>query len=255
MDVRQHYATDERLAARQRLWATSRRRPPFHLRSWVVGLARLSGDERVLDVGCGNGTYLELLGGAVGVDASEGMLRVAAGRTAGPLVAGDSVRLPFTDAAFDVVLAAHMLYHVEDRPLAVRELRRVLRPPGVCVAVTNGEESRGELSRLVEDVVGHGWRWRSPLNAAFSLENGADQLRAGFDHVRRVDGPPGTVDVTDADALADYVASVGDMYEEQVSGWTTWQAVVEACRRRIATVVDRDGSFPVSSLVGAFVCW
>lgn len=59
MDVRDHYATEDRLLARQRLWAESPRRPPFHLQSWVVGLARLRGDERVLDVGCGNGAYLE----------------------------------------------------------------------------------------------------------------------------------------------------------------------------------------------------
>jgi SAM-dependent methyltransferase len=221
----------------------------------VVGLARLEGDERVLDVGCGNGAYLEMIGGAVGLDASEGMLGTARGRASGPLVAGDSVRLPFTGGAFDVVLAAHMLYHVDDRPQAVRELRRVLRPGGVCIAVTNGEESRSELSRLVEDVVGHGWRWRSPLDVAFSLENGAEQLRAGFHHVRRVDGPPGTVQVTDAAALADYVASVGDVYQEQVAAWTTWMAVVEECRRRTEAVVEREGSFPVSSVVGAFVCW
>lgn len=255
MDVREHYATDDRLVARQRLWATSRRRPPFHLQSWVAGLARLAGDERVLDVGCGNGAYLELIGGAVGLDASEGMLGVARHRTTGPLVAGDATALPFADAAFDVVLAAHMLYHVDDRPLAVRELRRVLRRQGTCIAVTNGADSRSELARLVEEVVGRGWRWRSALDAAFSLENGAEQLRAGFGHVRRVDGPAGTAEVTDAAALADYVDSVGDLYEAQVSGWTTWERVVAECRRRIEAVVERDGCFRVTSLVGAFVCW
>jgi ubiquinone/menaquinone biosynthesis C-methylase UbiE len=31
------------------------------------------------------------------------------------LVNADATRLPFGDAAFDVVLAPHMLYHVPDR--------------------------------------------------------------------------------------------------------------------------------------------
>jgi len=39
------------------------------------------------------------------------------------------------------VLAVHMLYHVPDREAAARELRRVLAPEGVCVAVTPRESA------------------------------------------------------------------------------------------------------------------
>ena len=55
------YATDVNLAARQRLWAISRREPDFDLFTWV--LQWVEGD-RVLDVGCGNGAYLALIDGA-----------------------------------------------------------------------------------------------------------------------------------------------------------------------------------------------
>lgn len=247
------YATDVNLRARQRLWEVSPREPPFALQPWVLELAGARERGPVLEVGCGNGAYLELVA-ATGVDLSLGMLRTARDRALGPLVCASAERLPFRDAAFAVVLAPHMLYHVADRPAAARELRRVLCDGGTCVAVTNGERNHAELVALVESVVGHGWRWLRPADQAFSLENGGAQLRDGFHEVERVDCPPGTVFVTDADLLAAYVASVADHYEEQVSAWTTWDAVVDACRQRAAEVIAREGAFTIRTQVGAFVC-
>jgi SAM-dependent methyltransferase len=251
-DVAQ-YADDRNLRARQRLWETSRREPPFSLYPWVLDQADLHGGERVLEVGCGNGAYMALVD-AVGVDRSLGMLAAARERSSGPLVAGDAEQLPFADAAFDVVLAPHMLYHVADRVAAAGELRRVLAPGGTCVAVTNGERNHHELVRLVEDAVGQGWQWRRPSDVAFSLENGAAQLRTAFAEVERRDCPGGTVSITDAETLAAYLASVGDFYEAEVSGWTTWAVVVDDCRRAASAVIARDGALRVTSAIGAFVC-
>ena len=247
------YATDANLRARQRLWQISPRQPPFALFPWVVDLLDLEGGEAVLEVGCGNGAYLELIEG-VGLDSSLGMLHAARSRARGPLVGGDAAALPFRDRSFQIVLAAHMLYHVEDRVSAVQEMRRVLAPGGVCVAVTNGEHNHTEMVRLVEEVVGHGWRWRRPSDSAFSLENGAAQLGVGFDQVELVRCPAGVVSVTDADALADYLASVGDHYQDEVADWTSWPKVVDECRRRAADQIRAEGSCPISTSMGAFVC-
>jgi SAM-dependent methyltransferase len=94
------YRDERNLVARQRLWQISRRRPAFSLYSWVVGLARFTGGEAVLDVGCGCGAYLELVE-AVGLDSSIGMLRAARARARGPLVGGDAMALPFRDGCFE----------------------------------------------------------------------------------------------------------------------------------------------------------
>ncbi len=247
------YHTDDNLVARQRLWQNSRRRPAFSLYSWVLGLARLNGGELVLEVGCGNGAYLELMP-AVGLDSSWGMLGAARAQGRGPLVAGDATVLPFRDRSFEVVLAAHMLYHVADRELAISELHRVLNPPGICIAVTNGEKNQAELVGLLEDVVGHGWKWQRPSDRAFSLENGASQLATAFDHIRRVDCPPGVVEVTDPQVLADYLNSVADHYQAEISAWTRWDDVVRECAGRVVAEVSEHGSFPISASVGAFIC-
>ena len=125
--------------------------------------------------GCGNGLYLRALAGgpgrAAGCDLSMGMLR-AAGLPA--LVNADVAALPFRDGAFDAVLAVHMLYHVPDRQATVRELRRVLAPGGVCIAVTNGGRELGSLRSLTEYAVRRatqaggcgGQRTRSPPRTA-----------------------------------------------------------------------------------------
>ena len=96
-----------------------------------------------LDVGCGEGRVcrdLHARGHAItGLDASPTL--VAAAREADPggsYVVGVAEALPFADEAFDLVVAYNSLMDVEDMPLAVSEVARVLEPDGrFCVCVTH----------------------------------------------------------------------------------------------------------------------
>lgn len=92
--------------------------------------------QRVLDLAAGTAVSTVELGRsgafAVACDFSLGMLRQ--GRRRGvPLVAGDALRLPFQDAAFDAVTISFGLRNVADIDLALRELARVTRPAGRLV--------------------------------------------------------------------------------------------------------------------------
>jgi demethylmenaquinone methyltransferase/2-methoxy-6-polyprenyl-1,4-benzoquinol methylase len=134
-------------------------------RSWRratrVALGLLPG-ERVLDVGAGTGVSTEELAGsgayAVGMDLSIGMLR--AGRRARPevpLLAGDALRLPFPDAAFDAVTISFALRNVVDPVAALREMARVTRPGGRLVVCefstpTNPAFRVGYLSYLMRSL-------------------------------------------------------------------------------------------------------
>lgn len=110
----------------------------------VDEVLQLHGNEDILDVGCGPGTFLGRLASnghrakLVGLDYSAGMVEQASRDFPDvQFQQGDAQALPFADASFDLVTARHMLYHVPDVLAALREARRVLRPAGVFVAVTN----------------------------------------------------------------------------------------------------------------------
>ena len=90
----------------------------------------------VVDVGCGPGATLETIaaGGhrGVGVDYSPALARAAAAPGA-PTVVGDAERLPISDGAVDAVVIECVLSAVPDKPAALDEARRVLRPDGALI--------------------------------------------------------------------------------------------------------------------------
>jgi ubiquinone/menaquinone biosynthesis C-methylase UbiE len=117
----------------------------------VVRLARARGASaaqpvRVLDVACGTGHLLRMLGAALpteaklfGLDLSPHY--IARAREVLPrdldvsLVCDNAERLPFLDASFDVVTSAYLLHEVpaEVRARVLVEMARVVRPGGVLV--------------------------------------------------------------------------------------------------------------------------
>ncbi len=201
------YLDDSNLKSRQQLWHLSRRDPSI----LPSTLGRRIGSPGPNRFGARGGLWQWRLPcsvrgcwrGHFGWDACCQRLQ-----TSNPLVRADAAELPFRTDSFDAVLAPFMLYHVSERAAAVREFRRVLRPSGVCIAVTSGEDNQRELVSLVEEEAGHGWQWRRPSAVAFSLENGMEQMRTAFSQVELIRCPPSVVSVTDADLLADYLRSV-----------------------------------------------
>lgn len=89
---------------------------------------------RVLDLACGTGDVTLVLQGAgfdaVGGDFCEPMLERARAKGVKETVIADALNLPFPDAAFDAVTIAFGYRNFEDRPRALREIHRVLRPGG-----------------------------------------------------------------------------------------------------------------------------
>jgi SAM-dependent methyltransferase len=89
---------------------------------------------RVLDIGCGIGTYVRKLGEvaerAYGIDIAAD--RVSKGKT-GSLALAVSERLPFGTDAFDMVLLNEVIEHVHDDRRTLEEACRVVRPGGHIV--------------------------------------------------------------------------------------------------------------------------
>lgn len=117
-------------------WFAGRRRIlESFLADMVKGTANGNGPRplRVLDVGCGTGANLEMLGEfgtAEGVDVSEEALAFCRARGLTRVKVGPAEQLPYPNETFDLVTALDVVEHLDDDVLGLREMRRVLRTGG-----------------------------------------------------------------------------------------------------------------------------
>jgi ubiquinone/menaquinone biosynthesis C-methylase UbiE len=119
------------------------------LGQWMLDLADLQPGSVVLDVGCGTGTLLlaavERVGpsGALhGIEPAAGMhararRKAETRRVPLEVVEGSADSLPYPPASFDTVFCTLVLHHLRGpmQAVAIREMRRVLRPGGRAVIV------------------------------------------------------------------------------------------------------------------------
>lgn len=99
---------------------------------------------RLLDVGCGPGTYARRLAerhpglSAVGIDSSARQLRRAVNQARREGIGncsfklGDAMALPVADGTFDAVVASRLLMVLRQPQRALAEIHRVLRPGAYC---------------------------------------------------------------------------------------------------------------------------
>lgn len=219
----------------------------FH--RWVFDQLDVPDRARLLEVGCGPGHLWaanreRMPAGweAFLSDFSYGMITAARSRLGAGfrLEVADAEALPHPSGTFHAAIANHMLYHVQNRPRAIRELARVLQPDGALFAVTNGREHLRELDELMA-------RWLPPgagsvLGAEFELENGAEQLAAGFAEVE-LRLWRDALEVTDAEAIVAYVRSLPVGSEADTDG----------LRHEATAAIEREGAFKVRKATGLFI--
>lgn len=161
----QRYGWDLAAAGYEALWQAQL--APAH--QALMALASPRPREQVLDVACGTGLVALAAaervgpqGHVLGTDISDHMVDAARQRAAqrGVHQLGfarmDAEQLALPDGGFDLALCALGLMYVPDPALALRELRRVLRPGGRVGLAVWGERARcgwSALFPIVDDEV------------------------------------------------------------------------------------------------------
>jgi ubiquinone/menaquinone biosynthesis C-methylase UbiE len=140
------------------------------IRRKLLALAAPQSGEKLLDVGCGTGTFAIAAKARVpdldvhGIDASPEMIEVA-GEKAHKAAKEIDLRvaliedLPFPNASFDIVTSSLMLHHLPDdlKRRGIAEIRRVLKPGGRFVALDIAAEGHSPIGHLLAIVgIGHG---------------------------------------------------------------------------------------------------
>ena len=171
---------------------------------WRLRLIRdgtdLEPGTRLLEVGCGVGAVLAVLGQEfpgvrlTGVDIEAKQLEFARGHlersgVEATLVQSDALALPFEDESFDHVWMMWFLEHIADPPAVLREARRVLVPGGAFTAIEvdystlRAEPSTPAIEALagamVQGMAASGWSDAGTLLPGWLSEAGFEEIDEG----------------------------------------------------------------------------
>jgi 2-polyprenyl-3-methyl-5-hydroxy-6-metoxy-1,4-benzoquinol methylase len=215
------YGDSGTLRKRSNLHARYGRRSWFQ---WVAAKADFLAGSEIIDIGCGGGWFWSSAENRLPsglrltlVDASEGLVMEA-----GKLLSGsphfaavktelaNATALPFGDRTFDAAVAMHVLYHVADPRTTIAEMARLVKPEGVALVTTNGDDNLRELFELGSKITGE-----PASDPGASFFGGAEAeifLRKYFDDVEIFSFEDQYV-IDDADPVVDYLMSLSSVVD------------------------------------------
>lgn len=182
----------------------------YTLTAWCHRLLAPAADADVLDVGCGSGNALRLLGRRcsgllAGVDPSPTMVEMTRRANAGAgrreksrgarsdgegrlrVRLGSATALPFDDDSFDVVTAIETLYFWPAPEEGLREALRVLRPGGQLAIALEMTKDAADEPTWLQRVFGASFTRRSAAEG-LAIVSGVELTTmvraAGFDRIR-----------------------------------------------------------------------
>ena len=223
---------------------------------WLLEQCELHEGMRILEIGCGNGAlwsenreWLPEHMQVVLSDKSDGMLRDVQ-RELGEderfsYERFDCNEIPYGEAAFDLVIANHVLFYCEDIPQVLSECQRVLRPNGQFLCSTYGRNHMKEITQLVQRFTRDIVLSADCLYEHFGLENGAEILRTFFPkaekHIYK-----DAIEIDEPEPLISYILSChGNQNQLLLDQYKEFCEFVSQQMR---------GGFHITKEAGAFIC-
>jgi SAM-dependent methyltransferase len=156
----------------------------------------------------------------------------------------DAQQIPFEDNTFDAAIANYMLYHVPDRPRALQEIHRVLKPGGRFYAATLGRDHLKEIGELVHSFDPNLPALGGQTVEPFTLENGQEQIEQFF-YDMNLYLFEDSLEITEPEPLVSYILS--GLTTTESSGWP-----LSALRTQVQKALDAHNPFHVTKVSGIF---
>jgi SAM-dependent methyltransferase len=272
-DARDVYFATTRMLDAKQLAHNRFRTNPRSLTDHLIEALHLRGTEELLDLGCGNGFVLEHVrphlaaGHIVGLDIAPGVLEAARRRLVGVATPCDFVEgsaddlSAFADGSFDRVMAVYMAHYVPDLPRCFTEVRRVLRPGGRFVLVTDRPDSMVEMWDVhftaMRAMNAPEYLFRATPKARISLDNGAEQLAPHFASVQTLSWQD-QLQFADPEPFLDFYRGQNHCCASSKPGEGLPPEFFTELEQRVGDLVqaaiDEAGYFALTKFTGAFIC-
>jgi len=120
-------------------------------------LKYITPDDKVLDLGCGNGRFYRLIqqktNDYVGIDSSEELIAEAERQhPEASFKVANALKLPFLDNFFDKVLSIAVLHHIPSKKFRekfFKEITRVIKPGGLLVLTVWNLQQNKKAKKLI----------------------------------------------------------------------------------------------------------
>ena len=114
-------------------------------RIWQLISKKVKASDKVLEIGCGTGYWLDKISSDIGadtygIDISQRMITIARSKVCSSFVVAEAAHLPFGSKVFDVVISPfNALNHCPDYKAAFIEIRRVLKDSGLALLLLDNK--------------------------------------------------------------------------------------------------------------------
>lgn len=159
----------------------------------------------------------------------------------------DPNNLCFEDEEFDVVIANHILFYMNDLDKVLKEIHRVLKPGGTLYSTTIGMEYMEEIRQLVKGFNKNINIDENKLAKNFGLENGEEILSQYFKNIdKHIYNDKLIVD--DAKGILEYMYTMpGDILDVAISKKTDFE-------KYVSDKMKEEGTIYITNINGLFKC-
>lgn len=124
-------------------------------------------DEIVIDLACGGGSYIKTIStfteNVIGLDISMNMLKYAQNQNRKlNYILSDAKNIPLKAESAGVIVCIGLFEYIE-RPIVLREIRRVLKPGGVCIIQCPNKYSAARIpNKIICKIIGGKYQAKEP---------------------------------------------------------------------------------------------